>query len=202
MHIHMDMHTHMHCKQAAEEKGARKGKRKRTRAGEFEGDQEQLDFAEVLRDCLPPRSGQLHGEQFQYHHKAMRALEPPSEIFFTDEASCALDALNMGVGEEILTRDSFQLATGSPSPSMGISHMGCPSGECRDIPATASSSPPPIKLDDARAQALLKSEGIALDLVGGKRKLLASPPSSPLVARPGSEEVVRMTLRPGQDVGK
>ena len=152
---------------AAEEqpvaKRRRADARRRQVAGEFEGEQ-LLDYAEVIRRCLPP-TGQLYGEQFQAHHKALRTLAPP-KIFFTDGASCAIDSFNMGAGREVLSRESFQPAASTPSPSSGISRMGMSFGSCREVPATSEA----VKLDDDRGQSVLKSLGFALDPIGGKKK--------------------------------
>jgi len=133
----------------------------------MEGDQ-LLDYLWVLRSCLPP-SGQMYVTQFPPHRRTLRTMSPPSMIFFTDASSCALDSLNMGLGEQVFSRESFQLATDPSSLSLGPSITDLPFGVVREALTTVSPSLPAIKLDDRHGVSVLKSRGLAIEMIGGKK---------------------------------
>jgi hypothetical protein len=77
-------------------------------SGVMEGEQE-FDYGEVTRRCLPP--GPRHcpdGARLEEHRKALCVGTPPPAILYTDEASCALDSFNMGVGYAAISRADLE----------------------------------------------------------------------------------------------
>jgi hypothetical protein len=148
----------------------------------MEGDQE-LDYDEVKRRCLPP--GRRHcpdDAQLGEHRKALHVCSPPSAILYTDEASCALDSFNMGVGYAAISRaelegdakarspaaPAFPLGAGGEDPSSCLSttvHEGASAGG-------VGSEPKAINLGHERVCDTMKAKECVLESVGGKK----SPP--------------------------
>ena len=82
------------CGQKRKRKARKIGSRKaKGGSGAMEGDQE-LDYEVVKRNCMPVPF--CADAQFEDHKKALVVDIPPPKILYTDEASCALDAYNMG----------------------------------------------------------------------------------------------------------
>jgi len=148
-------------------------------SGAMEGEQE-LDYAEVLRQCLPPAASLCPPDaQLDAHKKALTVATPPDRIHYTDEASCALDSYNMGANPpEPITRAELEGDTGGSSASAA---PALPRGGGGVAPSSIPPSPPEgasvggdadepkaVNLGHPRMVAAMKKRGHVLEGIGGK----------------------------------
>ena len=96
----------------------------------MEGDQE-LDYEVVMRNYMPVPF--CTDAQFEEHKKVLAVDIPPPKILYTDEASCALDAYNMGANPTSpITRAELE------SDGLGSITSAVPA-----LPLGAGGEPPP-----------------------------------------------------------
>ena len=151
-------------------------------SGVMEGEQE-FDYGEVTRRCLPP--GPRHcpdGARLEEHRKALCVGTPPPAILYTDEASCALDSFNMGVGYAAISRaelegDAKARSPAAPAFPLGAGGEDPPSCLFTTVHEGASvggvgSEPKAINLGHERVCDAMKAKECVLESVGGKK----SPP--------------------------
>ena len=148
-------------------------------SGAMEGEQE-LDYEVVKRNHLPAPF--CADSQFEEHRKALMVDIPPAKITYTDGASCALDAYNMGANpaEPIARAELEGDAGGSTASAAPV----LPLGVCGEAPSSATPSPlegasvgggvdepKAVNLGEARMVAAMKRRGQVLDPVGGKGRV-------------------------------
>ena len=149
-------------------------------SGAMEGDQE-LDYEVVKRNYMPVPF--CADAQFEEHKKAVVVDIHPSKILYTDEASCALDAYNMGANpaEPIARAELEGDAGGSTASAAPV----LPLGVCGEAPSSATPSPlegasvgggvvepKAVNLGHACMVKAMKVRGHVLEPVGSK----AAPP--------------------------
>ena len=148
-------------------------------SGAMEGDQE-LDYEVVKRNYMPVPF--CADAQFEEHKKAVVVDIHPSKILYTDEASCALDAYNMGANPTSpITRAQLESdCLGSP-PAVPALPLGAGGEAPSSFPSSPSegaspgggvAEPKAVNLGHACMVKEMKERGHVLEPVGSK----AAPP--------------------------
>ena len=160
-------------KRKARKIGSRKAK---GGSGAMEGDQE-LDYEVVKRNCMPVPF--CADAQFEEHKKALVVDIPPPKILYTDEASCALDAYNMGanptspITRAELAGDGLGSIT-SAVPALPLGAGGEPPSTFPSSPSEGGSvgsgvvEPKAVNLGHARMVKAMKERGHVLEPIGSK----------------------------------
>jgi hypothetical protein len=78
----------------------------------MEGDQE-FDYLYQIATYVPGPGFTPDDQQLGSHRRAYESYSLPEGIQLTDQMSCAMDAVNMAVGQRLLTREGLELSEGS-----------------------------------------------------------------------------------------
>ena len=148
-------------------------------SGAMEGDQE-LDYEVVKRNYTPAPF--CADAQFEEHKKALEVDIPPPKILYTDEASCALDAYNMGanptspITRAELESDGLGSST-SAVPTLPLGAGGEPLSTFSTSPSEGGSAgsgvvePKAVNLGHAGMVKAMKERGHVLEPIGSKAAL-------------------------------